>query len=206
VVAEKDTLDVTFDFDTEVLGSDVYRNYFASLIKRNAHRRLPEVPGPLTDFMTVHDKGRSEKAVERPILHSDSRPLIVTQWQGETSSTSTEDGKITNDRILNLYSPRKMEALYDYVATNPKELNIKRGDIIQVMLQFDNGWWDGVLHGKRGWFPSNYCQVFDGDDAGLADDASLNGRMLASIDEYHKATNEIKNRLTLQDGDSAERD
>jgi son of sevenless-like protein len=38
-------------------------------------------------------------------------------------------------------------------------LSFRQGDIIQVITQLESGWWDGVINGVRGWFPSNYCAV-----------------------------------------------
>ena len=52
-----------------------------------------------------------------------------------------------------------VKALYDYVADDRTSLSFRQGDVIQVITQLDSGWWDGVIHGVRGWFPSNYCAV-----------------------------------------------
>jgi son of sevenless-like protein len=49
-----------------------------------------------------------------------------------------------------------VKALYDYNSTETSGLSFKKNDIIQVINQFDNGWWDGICNGIRGWFPSNY--------------------------------------------------
>lgn len=38
-------------------------------------------------------------------------------------------------------------------------MSFHEGDIIQVITPLKSGWWDGVINGVRGWFPSNYCQV-----------------------------------------------
>lgn len=66
-----------------------------------------------------------------------------------------------------------VRALYDYDADDRTSLSFRQGDIIQVITQLESGWWDGVINGVRGWFPSNYCAVVprpsaeDGrDDAG----------------------------------------
>jgi son of sevenless len=58
-------------------------------------------------------------------------------------------------------SPPSMyvRALYDYEADDRTSLSFRQGDIIQVITQLDSGWWDGVINGVRGWFPSNYCAV-----------------------------------------------
>jgi len=52
-----------------------------------------------------------------------------------------------------------VRALYDYAADDPTNLSLRKGDIIQVLTQLDTGWWDGIIHGVRGWFPSNYCTL-----------------------------------------------
>jgi son of sevenless-like protein len=52
-----------------------------------------------------------------------------------------------------------VRAIYDYDADDQTSLSFRQGDIIQVITQLESGWWDGVIHGTRGWFPSNYCAV-----------------------------------------------
>lgn len=55
-----------------------------------------------------------------------------------------------------------VRALYDYEADDKTSLSFKQGDTIQVITQLASGWWDGIINGVRGWFPSNYCQVVTG--------------------------------------------
>lgn len=55
-----------------------------------------------------------------------------------------------------------VRALYDYEADDRTSLSFHQGDVIQVLTQLESGWWDGVLHGVRGWFPSNYCVLIPG--------------------------------------------
>lgn len=52
-----------------------------------------------------------------------------------------------------------VRALYNYVTDDPTSLSFNQGDNIQVLKQLDSGWWDGIVHGQRGWFPSNYCAL-----------------------------------------------
>lgn len=52
-----------------------------------------------------------------------------------------------------------VRALYDYEADDRTSLSFHEGDVIQVITQLESGWWDGVINGVRGWFPSNYCQM-----------------------------------------------
>lgn len=50
-----------------------------------------------------------------------------------------------------------VRALYDYSTDDTTSLSFRAGDVIQVLKQLDSGWWDGIVNGQRGWFPSNYC-------------------------------------------------
>lgn len=54
-----------------------------------------------------------------------------------------------------------VRALYDYDADDQISLSFRQGDIIQVLTQLESGWWDGIVNGERGWFPSNYCEFVD---------------------------------------------
>ncbi|KAI1106882.1 ras GEF [Jackrogersella minutella] len=57
-----------------------------------------------------------------------------------------------------------VRALYDYEADDRTSLSFHDGDVIQVITQLESGWWDGVINGVRGWFPSNYCQIITNPD------------------------------------------
>ncbi|EOD48373.1 putative cell division control protein cdc25 protein [Neofusicoccum parvum UCRNP2] len=81
-----------------------------------------------------------------------------------------------------------VRALYDYDADDRTSLSFRQGDIIQVITQLESGWWDGVINGVRGWFPSNYCAVVsppkdDGRDAeSSADEGDGSGTVDGSQD------------------------
>ena len=61
-----------------------------------------------------------------------------------------------------------VRALYDYETDDRTSLSFRQGDTIQVITQLASGWWDGVINGVRGWFPSNYCVVITGPEDSLA--------------------------------------
>jgi len=50
-------------------------------------------------------------------------------------------------------------ALYDYDAQEPGELNMKEGDLIEITVMGEDGWWTGNLKGASGIFPSNYTEL-----------------------------------------------
>ncbi|KAI0200449.1 ras guanine nucleotide exchange factor domain-containing protein [Astrocystis sublimbata] len=75
-----------------------------------------------------------------------------------------------------------VRAMYDYEADDRTSLSFHEGDVIQVITQLESGWWDGVINGVRGWFPSNYCQAITGFDD--MSDPALNGEAYRGDDEF----------------------
>lgn len=55
-----------------------------------------------------------------------------------------------------------VKARFNFQQTNEDELTFSKGDIIGVTRQEDGGWWEGMLNGKTGWFPSNYVRELKG--------------------------------------------
>lgn len=74
-----------------------------------------------------------------------------------------------------------VRALYDYEADDRTSLSFHEGDVIQVITQLESGWWDGVINGVRGWFPSNYCQTITSPDE--IPEAMQNGEIAAAVDD-----------------------
>ncbi|KAF1943770.1 ras GEF [Clathrospora elynae] len=97
-----------------------------------------------------------------------------------------------------------VKALYDYQADDRTSLSFRQGDIIQVITQLESGWWDGVINGVRGWFPSNYCAVVqrpseeagDDKDGGDADD-DHDARSMGDTDYTNSDTDSLSGNDTI---------
>jgi len=61
----------------------------------------------------------------------------------------------------NSFSGGLCRALIDHADPDPLSLAFKRGDIIQIVTYSDDEQWEGVVRGKRGYFPSSYCMMVE---------------------------------------------
>ncbi|KAK5972058.1 Endophilin-A [Trichostrongylus colubriformis] len=50
-------------------------------------------------------------------------------------------------------------AMFDFDAQNEGELNLKEGQVVELIAQVDENWFEGRLNGKTGLFPIAYVQV-----------------------------------------------
>ncbi|XP_033965611.1 rho guanine nucleotide exchange factor 7a isoform X1 [Pseudochaenichthys georgianus] len=55
-----------------------------------------------------------------------------------------------------------VKARFSFAQNNEDELSFNKGDLISVMRQEDGGWWEGMVNGRSGWFPSNYVREVKG--------------------------------------------
>uniref|UniRef100_A0A667ZCD7 Osteoclast-stimulating factor 1 n=1 Tax=Myripristis murdjan TaxID=586833 RepID=A0A667ZCD7_9TELE len=53
------------------------------------------------------------------------------------------------------------QVMFDYKAQTDDELALKKGDIVMIISKEteDEGWWEGELNGRRGFFPDNFVMV-----------------------------------------------
>ncbi|KXH38359.1 RasGEF domain-containing protein [Colletotrichum salicis] len=126
-------------------------------------------------FQGQNNNYNSRKKPSRENLNHDatnyypSQPALDQSNVGHTfspySQAITSSSSIMNG-IAGTAPPGTMyvRALYDYEADDRTSLSFHEGDVIQVITQLESGWWDGVINGVRGWFPSNYCQIVTSPD------------------------------------------
>ncbi|KAM4718667.1 SH3 domain-containing kinase-binding protein 1 [Anableps anableps] len=88
---------------------------------------------------------------------------------------------------------RRCKASFSYAPQHEDELELKVGDVIEIIAEVEEGWWEGVLNGKIGMFPSNFTKEI------LADSDAL------SL-ETPNSQEEIRHSRTSKDSPGSESD
>ncbi|KAM0322299.1 hypothetical protein ACHAQA_009588 [Verticillium albo-atrum] len=81
----------------------------------------------------------------------------------------------------------RVRALFDFVPSEPGELEFKKGDVIAVLESVYKDWWRGSLKGKTGIFPLNYVEkLTDPTPDELAREAHMEAEVFAEIKNVEK--------------------
>lgn len=88
---------------------------------------------------------------------------------------------------------RRCKASFSYAPQHEDELELKIGDVIEIIAEVEEGWWEGILNGKIGMFPSNFTKEI------LADSD-------ASSQETSNSQEEIRHSRTSKDSPGSESD
>ncbi|KAF4985166.1 hypothetical protein FDECE_16764 [Fusarium decemcellulare] len=81
----------------------------------------------------------------------------------------------------------RVRALFDFVPSEPGELEFKQGDVIAVLESVYKDWWRGSLRGKTGIFPLNYVEkLADPTPDELQREAQMEAEVFAEIKNVEK--------------------
>ncbi|KAK5898169.1 hypothetical protein CgunFtcFv8_015610 [Champsocephalus gunnari] len=87
-------------------------------------------------------------------------------------SSPVSDPSLRLGRRVEQIRKRRCKASFSYVPQHEDELGLKIGDIIEIIAEVEEGWWEGLLNGKSGMFPSNFTKVIPTDSETQSVDTS----------------------------------
>ncbi|XP_068438124.1 SH3 domain-containing kinase-binding protein 1 isoform X1 [Clinocottus analis] len=74
-------------------------------------------------------------------------------------SSPVSDASVRSGRKVEQIRKRRCKAAFSYAPQHEDELELKIGDVIEIVTEVEEGWWEGFLNGKTGMFPSNFTKV-----------------------------------------------
>ncbi|XP_058854074.1 sorbin and SH3 domain-containing protein 2-like isoform X23 [Acipenser ruthenus] len=98
--------------------------------------------------------------LRKPLTSSSpSSPSRVKARESSRVFSSYADvGRYTPTRGTPDREKQQARAIYDFKAQTSKELTFKKGDMVLILRQIDQNWYEGEHHGRVGIFPISYVE------------------------------------------------
>ncbi|XP_022424982.1 sorbin and SH3 domain-containing protein 1 isoform X19 [Delphinapterus leucas] len=124
--------------------------------------RRPLVKNPVDyiDLPFSSSPSRSATASPQPSHHSLRAGPDLTESEKSYVQPQAQQRRVTPDRSQTSQDLFSYQALYSYIPQNADELELRDGDIVDVMEKCDDGWFVGTSRRTRqfGTFPGNYVK------------------------------------------------
>ncbi|PIK59139.1 putative SH3 domain-containing kinase-binding protein 1-like [Apostichopus japonicus] len=88
---------------------------------------------------------------------------------------SCQEGPVCFSSLENGAHKKKLRAkvTYSYAPQNEDELPLEVDSEVEVTSQPEPGWWEGVVNGKKGMFPSNFVELLPEEEEKPESEAKL---------------------------------
>ncbi|XP_068195932.1 endophilin-A2-like isoform X2 [Antennarius striatus] len=116
------------------------------------------------ECLGIMEKLSATMSIRMSELHSHPKreytpkPRSSVDYGEPENSNGGLSSSATRTTVSSHEEPR-CRALYDFEPENEGELGFRDGDIITLTGQLDENWLEGKVHGKEGYFPTNYVEV-----------------------------------------------
>lgn len=114
---------------------------------------------PTPDSSTPRSASSAPPVSLGPItVHSSPSPNANGPPSPTSNGASPSPAGATPNKVSELY-----RAAYDYeppVETPKKKLGFKAGDVMEITIKNDPGWWLAILGDQKGWVPASFLEPF----------------------------------------------
>lgn len=129
--------------------------------------------------LSIQDKGRTPaQPVQELSAQQTDQAAASSQTQPQSTAVPSGTTAATVSRV---------RALFDFVPSEPGELQFRKGDVIAVIESVYKDWWKGSLRGQTGIFPLNYVEKLqDPTQEDLQREAEMEAEVFSQIKNVEK--------------------
>lgn len=136
---------------------------YGKLKNQNPNLQPPQAPrkAQITDYDRQKEEEELQMALKLSIQDKGRTPSMPVQQQsqGQQSSAAVSEPQPTAlPSGTTAATVSRVRALFDFVPSEPGELQFRKGDVIAVIESVYKDWWKGSLRGQTGIFPLNYVE------------------------------------------------
>ncbi|CAN8098417.1 unnamed protein product [Discula destructiva] len=196
------------DADLGIMYDAYYR-----LKQSNPQLQPPSAPQKtgLTDLDRQKEEEELQMALTLSLQEEERKKQPTVSVAGPSGSTTEPQEAAASAPIQPMPSGTtaatvsRVRALYDFVPSEPGELEFKRGDVIAVLESVYKDWWRGSLKGKTGIFPLNYVEkLTDPTPEELQREAQMEAEVFAEIKNVEKLLTLLSTNTAPREEDNEE--
>lgn len=102
------------------------------------------------------------------LLPSQKSPIPLDRYENSFEPTVSTTYRPSEPKTL-------AKVLYNFFAQSPKEINLRKGDLVYIRRKIDANWYEGEHHGLVGIFPVSYVEVIPAESGHLQPRRALEG-------------------------------
>ncbi|XP_060719743.1 neutrophil cytosol factor 1 isoform X2 [Tachysurus vachellii] len=131
----------------------------------------------------------------------ESPPAPHLQKRNETFVLSRDRARTTTSEITGPIMLETYRVIADYSKTSKYELNLKAGDLVDIVEKSSNGWWFCQCETQRGWAPASYLEPLDQPDESEEEEPNYAGELYKTTKAYKAAE---EDEISLEVGEIVE--
>ncbi|KAJ5832853.1 hypothetical protein N7474_001164 [Penicillium riverlandense] len=189
---------------------------YMQLKTQNPNLQPPSKPGKRE--ITQSDRQKEEEELQMALALSikDKNPAEPKQGEPSASAVASSSAAPTQAQSqpavaqpvpsgTSAATVSRVRALFDFMPSEPGELQFRKGDVIAVLESVYKDWWKGSLRGQTGIFPLNYVEKLpDPTTEELQREAQMEADVFSQIKNVEKLLTLLSTRssdLNVQDNE-----
>ncbi|KAK5946765.1 ESCRT-0 subunit protein hse1 [Knufia obscura] len=176
----------------------IMESAYYKLKSQNPNLQPPQAPTKrqITDIDRQKEEEELQMALKLSVQENGRAPSqpaqeLSSQPSGQASSSSQPQEQPQQHTAVpsgtTAATVSRVRALFDFVPSEPGELQFRKGDVIAVIESVYKDWWKGSLRGQTGIFPLNYVEKLqDPTQDDLRREAEMEGEVFSQIKNVEK--------------------
>jgi signal transducing adaptor molecule len=170
----------------------IMNEQYNKLKSQNPNLHPPSAPSKsrLTEIDRRKEEEELQMALKLSIQDKASQAQAKASQQSASGSGSSQTQPAPSQPVpsgTTAATVSRVRALFDFVPSEPGELQFRKGDVIAVLESVYKDWWKGSLRGQTGIFPLNYVEkLSDPTPEELQREAQMEAEVFAEIKNVEK--------------------
>lgn len=133
------------------------QQYFADANEAESWMKEKEPIAANTDYGKDEDSAEALlKKHEAFFSDLDAYRSVVEGLHDQAQACKQQEAPVVDD-----LTSEKVMALYDYTETSPREVSMKKGDVLTLLNSANKDWWKVEVNDRQGFVPAAYCKKLD---------------------------------------------